>query len=163
MNTFDALRVPANDPNILLSFHFYEPFLLTHYNASWTELKDYRGPVHYPGIILSEEEFANLPEELKTVAEKWIGKEFDKTQILEMWQKPIQKAQSLGLPLYCGEFGTMSVAPEEDRLNWYSDLIELFEENDIGYANWNYRSGSFGLVENTVRKEDLIRIVSGDK
>ena len=57
----------------------------------------------------------------------------------------------------------MSVAPEEDRLNWYSDLIELFEENKIGYANWNYRSGSFGLVENEDQNEALIRIVSGDK
>ena len=93
----------------------------------------------------------------------WVGKEFDKALILEMWQKPLQKAQTLGLPLYCGEFGTMSAAPEEDRLNWYSDLIELFEENNIGYANWNYRSGSFGLLENEERNKTLIRIVSGDK
>ena len=36
VQTFDVLKVPENDKNILLSFHFYEPFLLTHWHASWT-------------------------------------------------------------------------------------------------------------------------------
>jgi hypothetical protein len=27
--TFDKLRVPENDTNIVLSYHFYEPFFLT--------------------------------------------------------------------------------------------------------------------------------------
>ncbi len=163
VNTFDELKVPANDPNILLSFHFYEPFLLTHYHASWTELKDYQGPVHYPGIILTETEFDDLPEAVKPVAGKWVGTEFNKSSILEMWQKPIQKAKTLGLPLYCGEFGIMAEAPEKDRLNWYRDMVALFEENNIGSANWNYKSGQFGLIDNDRRKEELIRIVSGKK
>ena len=160
-DTFDELKVPAHDPNIMLSFHFYEPFLLTHYHASWTELKDYQGPVHYPGIILTDEEFDNLPEALKPVVRKWVGSEFNKTSILEMWKKPIQKAKALGLPLYCGEFGIMSGAPEDDRLNWYRDLISLFEENGFGYANWNYKSGEFGLIDKDLRNEELIHIVSG--
>jgi endoglucanase len=41
VDTFDELKVPENDPNILLSFHFYEPFLLTHWKASWTNLRNY--------------------------------------------------------------------------------------------------------------------------
>ena len=47
--TFDELRIPPNDPNILLSFHFYEPFHLTHFQASWSDLKDFKGKVQYPG------------------------------------------------------------------------------------------------------------------
>ena len=162
--TFDVLKVPENDKNILLSFHFYEPFLLTHYNASWTYQKGYTGPVHYPGVILSNEEFDKLPEEMQEIAKKWKGKEFDKKWILEQWQKPIQKAKKLGLPLYCGEFGIIVGPPEKDRLNWYTDMIQLFEENGIGYANWNYKSGSFGLIDDKgKRNEELIKIVSGDK
>ena len=161
-DTFDQLKVPANDPNILLSFHFYEPFLLTHYHAGWTDLKDYQGPVHYPGVILTEEEFGNLPDSVKSVAEKWVGREFNKATLLEMWKKPILKSKELGLPLYCGEFGIMSGAPEQDRLNWYQDIVELFEENDIGYANWNYKSGQFGLIDNEYRNEKLIEIISGN-
>ena len=32
--TFDDLRIPADDKHIILSFHFYHPFLLTHHQAS---------------------------------------------------------------------------------------------------------------------------------
>ena len=51
--TFDVLKVP-NDKNIILSFHFYEPFLLTLFHAGWTGFKNYSGPVHYPGILISK-------------------------------------------------------------------------------------------------------------
>ncbi len=163
VDTFNELKVPENDTNILLSFHFYEPFLLTHYNAGWTYLSEYEGPVHYPGVILLEKEFGNLPVEMKDVAKNWVGKEFNKKWILEKWQKPIQKAKELGLPLYCGEFGVIAGPPEEDRLNWYRDMIALFEKTGIGYANWNYKSGSFGLIDGDGnRNKEMIEMVSGN-
>ncbi|GAB1451799.1 glycoside hydrolase family 5 protein [Draconibacterium sp.] len=162
VGTFDELKVPKNDRNILLSFHFYEPFLLTHWHASWTNLKNYSGPVHYPGVILSQSEFDALPTEMKEPAKRWANKQFDKAWMLEQWQKPIAKAKELGLPLYCGEFGIITGPPQADMLRWYQDMIDLFEENGIGYANWNYKSGSFGLIEGDgTRREDFIRIVSG--
>ena len=41
-------------------------------------------------------------------------------------------------------------------------MIDLFEETGIGYANWNYKSGSYGLVENDGAKNDkLINILTG--
>ena len=162
VGTFDELKVPANDLNILLSFHFYEPFLLTHWNASWTHLKGYTGPVHYPDTILTQSEFDLLPEEMKAIVAGQVGKVYNKAWILEQWQKPIQKAKELGLPLYCGEFGIITGPPQEDMLRWYQDMIDLFEENGIGYANWNYKSGSFGLIDGEgSRREDFIKIVSG--
>ena len=163
--TFDELKVPENDPNIILSFHFYEPFLLTHYNAGWTPLKGYTGPVHYPGVILSQEEFDPLPGEMKTEATRsFVGREFDKQWILNEWTKPIQKAKKLGLPLYCGEFGIIKGPSEEDGFRWYQDMIDLFEENDIAYANWNFKSGSWGLKdEDGSKREQKIKIISGKK
>jgi endoglucanase len=163
VDTFNELKVPQNDPNILLSFHFYEPFLLTHYNASWTHLRGYTGPVSYPGVILTEEEFGQLPEAMKPMAKNWVGREFNKEWILEKWKRPMQKAVELGLPLYCGEFGILAGPPENDRLEWYRDMIELFEETGIGYANWNYKSNGFGLINSDgSRNEEMIKIVSGN-
>ena len=163
VRTFDVLKVPANDSNLMLSFHFYEPFLLTHYNAGWTYQKGYTGPVHYPGVILSKKEFDNLPPEMQQISKKWVDKKFDKTWILNEWQKPIQKAKELGLPLYCGEFGIITGPPAKDRLNWYRDMIFLFEETGIGYANWNYKSGNFGLInEKGEQHKSLTEIVSGN-
>jgi len=161
VNTFDALKVPENDSNILLSFHFYEPFLLTHYTASWTNLRDYSGPVNYPGVILSKEEFDVVPDSVKPVLEKWVGEPFNKSVLKAMWKKPLDKAKALGLPLYCGEFGIMATAPDSTRLNWYTDMVSLFEEHNIGYANWNYASDNFGLTDKGVRNESFIEVVSG--
>ncbi len=160
-DTFDELKVP-DDPNIILSYHFYEPFLLTHYHASWTGLRDYIGPVHYPGVILTQEEFDALPEDQKDEAKNWIGKEFNRQVMTEMMQKPFRRAKELNLPLYCGEYGVLHGAPEEDRLRWYTDMMGIFEENNVGSANWNYKSGQFGLVNGDgTENEDLIEIVAG--
>ena len=163
-HTFDELKVPANDSNILLSFHFYEPFLLTHYHASWTGLKDYEGPVHYPGEILTFDEYNAFEADQKKLTNNWVGKEFSKEVLFEMWQEPIRKAKKLGLPLYCGEFGIIAGPPEDDRLQWYQDMIALFEENGIGYANWNYKSDNFGFVDSKEQiNGDLAGIISGRK
>lgn len=162
VDTFNELKIPANDSNLLLSFHFYEPFLLTHWNASWTSLRGYEGPVHYPGVILTEEEFKQLPQEQQIKVENWVGREFNRDWILEKWQEAIKKAKELDLPLYCGEFGVIVGPPEQDRLAWYRDMITLFEETGIGYANWNYKSDNFGLINSEgIQNEALIHIVTG--
>ncbi len=160
VDTFDALRVPLNDENILLSFHFYKPFLLSHYAAEWTDLKDFNGAINYPGVILTQEEFDILPENIKPQVQEWVNVEFTKASLLEMWQQPINKAKIHGLPLYCGEFGIISNAPKQDGLNWYKDMIALFEETGIGYANWNYKSDNFGLFySNGEENTELTEIV----
>ncbi len=146
-DTFDALKVP-DDQRIILSFHFYEPFILTHYHASWTGLRDYSGPVHYPGIALSEEEFIAVPESQKNEVRRFMNRPFDKEIMTKMMAKPIAKAKELGLQLYCGEYGVLTGAPEKDRLRWYRDLISIFEELNIASANWNYKSDQFGLINN---------------
>lgn len=162
-STFDVLKVP-DDPNIILSFHFYEPFLLTHYHASWTDLKNYSGPVHYPGVVLTQAEFGTLPDDRKHETQRFVNKTFDKKTMTEMMRLPVEKAKELKLRLYCGEYGVLSNAPEADRLRWYSDMTEIFEEQGIGSANWNYKSTQFGLVNSDGSKnEGLIKIICGNK
>ena len=144
-HTFDELKVPDDD-NIILSFHFYEPFLMSHYQARWTPVKDYKGPIHYPGILVTQAEFDALPDNEKAIAKDWVGREFNKEILLKMMEKPLRKARELGLPLYCGEYSIMDTAPEADRLRWFDDMTDIFAEHDIGSANWNYKSDNFGFI-----------------
>ncbi|MBY5959116.1 glycoside hydrolase family 5 protein [Membranicola marinus] len=161
--TFEDLYIPENDPHIILTFHYYDPFLLTHWNASWTALRSYTGPVHYPGVLLEKEEYDQLPDSIHAVIGPYRVLEYDKSHILEEWSAAIKVAKRHGLDLYCGEFGVIKKAPDEDRLRWYQDMIELFEENQIGYANWNYKSDNFGLVNGGGQPNSvLIDIVSGE-
>ena len=161
VDTFDALEVP-DDKNIILSFHFYDPFLLTHYHASWSSTRNYTGPVHYPGIMISQEEFDALPENQKEVAQRYIGKENNKQTLTERMSKPIAKAKKLGLRLYCGEYGVINEAPHADRMRWYQDMTAIFEEHGIGSANWNYKSNNFGMINSDGSKnEEMINIITG--
>ncbi|MGI8635469.1 MAG: glycoside hydrolase family 5 protein, partial [Segetibacter sp.] len=109
-DTFDKLRIPENDKNIILSFHMYEPFLLTHHTASWTKIKDYKGPVNYPGVIVKEEDIKDLPDSLQKEIKR--NKNFYNIEtIREHFAKPIAIAKKLNLPLYCGEWGCLTTVP----------------------------------------------------
>jgi endoglucanase len=151
-NTFDQLKVPQNDPNILLSFHFYEPFHLTHYKASWTNLKDFDGQVQYPGQVVING---------TTAEEKRI---YNRDTLEKMMEKPIRLAKSLRLPLYCGEFGVIDGSPRDSKIQWYKDMTAIFDKNGIAYANWNYKSGSFGIVDRQMKPDtELLNILSGKR
>ena len=63
--TMKFLKVPEGDKNIILSFHYYNPMILTHYGAWWTPLGKYKGKVNYPGVLVSKEDFDAAPAEIK--------------------------------------------------------------------------------------------------
>jgi endoglucanase len=147
--TFDQLRIPANDTNIVLSFHFYEPMVLTHYQAGWTEFKDFKGDVNYPGQIVLN---TNDPR---------FQKVYNRDTLLKMMQKPIHLADSLKLPLYCGEFGVFKEFFPAAKLAWYTDMVSIFNEYHIAYANWNYKSDAFGIVDENMKPlEPVIKILT---
>ncbi len=159
--TFKDLKIPTNDPNIMLSFHFYEPFIFTHYETSWTFLKDYHGGVRYPGDGITNKKLskATISSQLRHYA-----KEYDKQVLREMIQMPVDKASQLGLKLYCGEFGAFSNAPKSDRLRWYKDVVSLLNEFEIGYANWDYKGDAFGLISSEGKaQKKIIEIVTEKK
>jgi endoglucanase len=150
VNTFDQLKVPSGDKNILLSFHFYEPFYLTHYKASWTPLKNFEGQVQYPGQIVVNG---------KSIEEKKI---YNRDTLEKMMSKAFKLADSLGLPLYCGEFGVIDGSPEDAKMAWYKDMVAIFENHNIAYANWNYKAGSFGIVDAQMKpRTEFVNILTG--
>lgn len=141
------LKIPENDRNIILSFHTYQPLAFTHYTANWTPIKDYAGKVHYPGIIVTDEDYKNyvdttnipLVNQLKDAREH-----YDKNKLFEIYKPAIDFAKSKNLQLYCGEFGCLPSVDKTDRLKFYDDIITVLEENNIAWCNWEYK-GDFGI------------------
>lgn len=141
------LKLPEGDKHIILSFHTYSPLAFTHHLASWTQLKSYKGPVHYPGQIITDEDYENyidksnlqLVEGTKEAHDVW-----NKEKLLEVFKSGLDFARSKNLPLYCGEFGCMPTVDRKDRMAWYSDMIDILEENGVAWSNWEYK-GDFGL------------------
>lgn len=142
--TFPDLQIPADDPNIILSFHFYTPMPVTHYTAPWTPLASYEGPIVYPGQAIDEAEYEDMDETLLKAVEEHNGN-FDRATLEAIMLPAIEVAKAANLPLYCGEFGAFPPAPLGVREAWYRDMISIFEEHGIAWAHWNYND-DFPLV-----------------
>jgi endoglucanase len=142
--TFAELQLPENDPNIILSFHYYSPFVLTHYRASWTDIRDYAGPVHYPGRTVAAQDLEGLPVSLRDSLavhhDDWSAELMERQILLA-----VAVARQHGLPLYCGEFGAFPSTPLNLRQHWYRDLAGIFQKHGIAWAHWNWKN-DFPLV-----------------
>ena len=147
--TMPLLKVPAGDKNIILSTHTYSPLLFTHYTAAWVETKIYTGPVHYPGPVVSREDYDGLMHRITGNQVDLIANARDNwgpARFVQEFEPAIRRARELGLQLYCGEFGCLPTVPRADRLAYYRDFIATMEDNGMAWANWEYK-GDFGLFE----------------
>ncbi len=154
VSTFTDLCVPKKDPNIILSFHFYYPYLLTHFNSdSYKSLKVIKGPLIYPGQIVPDSIITRLDDNAKKVVEKHNGI-FNKDVLYQMIQPVIQKAKDNGLRLHCGEFGVNFQYPDRPLLTRYiEDVVAIFKEHDIAYTVWGYRK-QFGVFDDNRKIKD---------
>ena len=57
----------------------------------------------------------------------------------------VEKAMQDGRALYCGEYGVIDRAAEEDRQRWLRDIGAAFDKLGIGRAQWNYKEKDFGI------------------
>jgi endoglucanase len=145
--SFPRLDLP-DDPDILPSFHFYHPMLITHYRAQWAEpVKDYAGPVTYPGRPVDPADWNKMPATWQEQARRLeLNKPFGPEEMVETIQPVLEKVAGLGLRAYCGEFGCYATTPLEIRRAWLADAVAVFRRFGICWALWDYK-GKFGIVD----------------
>ena len=141
--TIKDLKVPEGDKNIILSFHYYNPMLLTHYGAWWTPLGKYTGKVNYPGILVSKEDFEAAPDSIKTELEPYTKEEWNIDRIRADFKDAIEAAKKYGLQLFCGEWGVYEPVDRELAYKWTKDMLTVFKEN-IAWTTWCY-DADFGF------------------
>lgn len=159
VKTLKLLDIPKED-NIIFTFHFYEPLLFTHQKAPWVANMDLEKEIFYPeSMDYYQTQSKNLGYQGEVVTKakaETMGIEF----INEMIDEAVDAAKRAGVGLYCGEFGVIDRAPAEDTLRWFRDVNQVFKENCIGGAIWNYKDKDFGLISkhyNSIRS-DLISL-----
>lgn len=163
-NTFPDLKIPENDRNIILSFHFYTPLALTHHTAPWTPIAEYTGPVNYPGQIVDTAVYKELSDKAVQIMREYANGYFTR-EILEKEMAPaIKVAKENNLQLYCGEFGIYPAIPEETMLRWYKDMCDIFNSNNIAYSHWCYK-GDFPVVDvkTSAPKKKLVSVLTAKK
>jgi len=155
--TFDSLAVPLNDSSIVLSFHFYNPMLLTHYKAKWVKSGAYQGEIKYPGKLIDTMGIYLINKDsAQAILNEFMYCDINKLEKLMM--PAIEVAKKYNLRLHCGEFGCIRNTPTTYRLAWYKDMISLFNKHKIPWSCWDYK-GSFYIKDN----EKLIQILNQKK
>lgn len=142
--TFKYLRVPEGDPNIVLSFHYYNPMILTHRGARWSPIGKYTGKIVYPGVMVTGGDCEAAPEEIRELVEPFTREEWNRDRIKSQMQDAIDCAAKYGLPLFCGEWGVYEPVDRDLAYAWTRDMISVFKEFDISWATWCY-DGDFGF------------------
>ena len=143
--TIKYLKVPEGDKNIILSFHYYNPMLLTHYGAWWSPLcAAYKGKVNYPGVLVSKEDYDAAPDAIKPELKPYTEEVWNIDKIREQFKDAIEAAKKYDLQLFCGEWGVYEPVDRELAYNWYRDVLTVFDEFDIAWTTWCY-DADFGF------------------
>ncbi|MCW3110568.1 MAG: cellulase family glycosylhydrolase [Segetibacter sp.] len=114
------------DLNIAQSCRGYYPGVISHYKAPW-----------------ANKDTTNLPDP------KWPGQVGNQTftrTMLEEYYKPWIELTKKGVGVHCGECGCWKRTPHDVFIAWFTDVVSILSENNIGFAVWNF-IGDFGVLD----------------
>jgi len=140
---------PLADPNIVYTFHDYEPMTFTHQGATWAGpgLSALRG-IPYPSSPENVAPLlAALPESVQNGLEVYGALHWDITTMDQRIKMAAAWGADNHVPLWCGEFGVYrDFAPPASRARWIADMRVTLEKYGIGWDMWDYQ-GSFALTK----------------
>jgi len=154
---------PVADPNVIYTFHDYEPFAFTHQGATWT-MEQVRPLRRVPYPSSPEDIAAVVSQEQQLIDQHWINSygldRWDAARIRSELSFAGKWAALHHVPVYCGEFGVyQAFADPAMRAAWLHDTRMALEEQGIGWAVWDYR-GSFAVVSKTNGKATPIPAIA---
>ncbi|MCK6449714.1 MAG: glycoside hydrolase family 5 protein [Alphaproteobacteria bacterium] len=142
------------DPNSFFVFHYYEPYLVSHFGASWEPFTKEPGAlvgrVVYPSTEMSLAAAAIRLGPQRAAAEKLVRAYIDKPWTAETIERRIAIAASWaarsGVRLMCTEFGVLRVKIDaSSRYRWLADVRTALERHGIGWSVWDY-ADLFGIA-----------------
>lgn len=113
-------ELPADEKNIIVTFHYYNPFPFTHQGADWVAGSD------------------------AWLGTQWLGDDSEKQSVLTDFVTATYWARTNNRPLNLGEFGAYSKADMDSRARWTAFVARIAEENDISWHYWEFIAG-FGV------------------
>jgi len=122
LTSLNKLMLPDKDRNLIVSYHYYEPFHFTHQGAPW------------------------IGGSSPWVGTTWVGTAHQQEKIEEDFDDAAQWAETNDRPLYMGEFGAYKEADERSRALWTEFVARAAEKQEISWAYWEFCAG-FGIYD----------------
>ncbi|MCK0127430.1 glycoside hydrolase family 5 protein [Erythrobacter sp. F6033] len=122
INSLATLPLP-NDPYLIATFHFYDPFPFTHQGAPWVT------PVQPVGATY--------------------GSAADQQELEGAVQKARDFMTSTGRPVFLGEYGAYDPIPMDQRVSYYSAVSTAFRGADVDGCIWGYTNSFAFRDQNT--------------
>jgi len=123
----ENLELPENTNNLMITFHYYNPFHFTHQNADWVD-----GSNDWLGT-------------------EWYGSEAEKAAIDADFDIAATWAEEYNVPLLLGEFGAYEEADMDSRARWTAYVRSAAEQRGFHWTYWEFAAG-FGVYDRTVSK-----------
>lgn len=130
-----------DDPNLILTVHFYDPFKFTHQGASWAG------------------------EEVRKLSGlKWTGTDAEMKEIRDRFDQAAAWAKKHNRPVFLGEFGAFEKADMDSRARWTAAVVKEAEARGFSWAYWEFASG-FGAYDRSKKawREPLLKALTPNK
>lgn len=117
-----GLKLPADDKQLIVTFHYYNPFEFTHQGAEWAT------------------------DSQKWLGRKWTGSATDVKALREDLDRAAKWGEENKRPLFLGEFGAYNKADMASRALWAKSVAREAEARGFSWAYWEFCSG-FGAYD----------------
>jgi len=116
-----------DDPQLIVTFHYYDPFHFTHQGAEWVD------------------------DSSAWMGTRWEGTEAQRKAIVADLDMAARVAERRGWRLYMGEFGAYGKADMDSRMHWTTFLTREAEKRGISWAYWEFGAG-FGVYDRSASR-----------
>lgn len=122
VNSLATLQLP-DDPNLVATFHFYDPFPFTHQGASWVNPSPPLGTTY--------------------------GSAADQAELASAVRKVQDFMSRTNRPVFMGEYGAFDVVPMDQRVAYYGAVSTAFNDAGVDGCIWGYTNSFSFRDQNT--------------
>lgn len=138
---------PLPDPDIVYTFHCYDPHCFTHQGATWSSpdeepLRDVPYPSSPELVALL---LPGLPSDSRETLVRYGEARWNRAKMEQNFVQAVDWGRRHKVPLYCGEFGVYPRYCQPDsRARWFHDFGDVLRKFHIGWCVWGW-DDQFGI------------------
>ena len=137
----DATR-PEADPNVVYTFHLYEPADLTSL-AAWRQGLDRGALARLPFPVRDPTQCERVAAQVSDpttagMMRYYCAQGWNEARMREKIDIAANWGRRHAIPVFCGEFGAARALNPDARLNWLRAVRVACEANGMGWALWGY-------------------------